>query len=505
VFYKAALLTLFLLPSVSSGEESYEKVKEHPGNGRDSASILKALKLSADQARNSSGLLTLETGGASLISRLWLLDQARHSVDIQYFSFARNITGLIASEYLVRAAERGVKVRLLIDELSGKLNAREIKILDRHRNIEVRVYNAGAKLGRADKKVKYLAKNHRRLMRRMHNKTMTIDGVASIIGGRNISDEYFDFDHKYNFRDRDVLMLGAVARQVRKSFSDFWESPLTVTCEELVGKTDKAFTVDALFAKLREFRKDTAAVSGRLRQKVDSFPVLFGTLAAAGDFHWISSLSFISDVPGKNEERADRKGGLCDDSITSLIRNANMSIDIHTPYFITTEETRKLLTDAVQRGVRVRVLTNSLASIDNDVAFSPYKRDRKKNLKTGIALYEFRPDPAVRFRMMTPDVQACLHYEPLMGLHTKCIVVDGQTAVVGSFNPLEPRSANLNTECIVVVRSKEMSHRLSKLMADEFLPENAWRITEEFNPDRKASLKKRLKVMIGHLVPKKLL
>jgi phosphatidylserine/phosphatidylglycerophosphate/cardiolipin synthase-like enzyme len=148
------------------------------------------------------------------------------------------------------------------------------------------------------------------------------------------------------------------------------------------------------------------------------------------------------------------------------------------------------------------VLTNSLASIDNNVAFSPYKRDRKKNLETGVELYEFRPDAAVRFSIMSPERQAELHYEPVLGLHSKSIVIDGHTTVIGSYN-LEPRSTNLNTECIAVIRSEEISRRLLKFMEEEFLPANSWQISKDYNPDKKASLKKRLRVLIGNIVPKK--
>ena len=503
MFIQLVYLTSLLLGNPHSHTIS-PNVKSNPGSSApDSLAIYHTLDLSLGKVRDQTGALNLENGGNSLVTRLWLFKEAKKTIDLQYFSFARNLTGLIASEYLIRAADRGVKVRLLIDELSGKLNKREIKILDRHENIEVRVYNAGVKLGRADKKIKYAAKNHNRLLRRMHNKTFTVDGQASILGGRNISDEYFDFSDKFNFRDRDVLLLGAAVKDVTKSFNDYWNSEYTVKVSELVGKSDQKFSVDALFAKFHEFNEDTAKFSGRMRERVDSFSVVFKKTVATGEFQW-TNISFVSDVPGKNEDRKDRKGGLADDTIISLIKNAKKSIDVHTPYFITTDEARQLLKETVGRGVKVRVLTNSLASIDNNVAFRPYKRDRKKNLKTGIELYEFRPDAAVRFSIMTPDVQAELHYDPVFGLHSKSIVIDGKTIVLGSYN-LEPRSANLNTECVAVIRDEKFTHNVSKYIEQEFLPENSWRITPDYNPDKKAGFKKKFSVFIGHIVPKQTL
>jgi putative cardiolipin synthase len=470
----------------------------------DSSSIYKSLRLQEENLKHNTGIMLLEYGEGSLITRLWLLTEAKHSIDIQYFSFARNLTGLIACDYLVRAADRGVKVRLLVDELSGKMNSREIKILDRHENIEVRVYNAGIRVGRADKKLKYLIRNRRRLTRRMHNKTFTIDGQAAIIGGRNISDEYFDFDGKFNFRDRDVLLLGKTAKDVEKSFMDFWNSPLTVACSELVGGTNKKFSIDALFAKLHEFKSDTARFSKRIRERVDSFPLSFKKCISTGDFQFANSVSFVSDIPGKNEDRKNRNGGICDDTIVSLIKKAKSSIDVQTPYFITTDEARSLLKETVDRGVRVKVLTNSMASIDNLIAFSPYKRDRKRNFKTGIDLYEFRPDAAERFTIMSAERQAEFHYDPVIGLHSKSLIIDDHISVIGSYN-LTPRSVNLNSECVVVIRSKQISDKLSEYFHEEFLPRNSWHVTKIFNPDKKASLKRKIKVFFGHLVPKKAL
>jgi cardiolipin synthase C len=466
--------------------------------------LYQALSLTEENASSKTGVLSLENGGNSLVTRLWLFRQAKRTIDIQYFSFARNLTGLIACDYVVQAADRGVKVRLLIDEAAGKMNQREIKILDLHDNIEVRIYNAGLKLGRADKKLKYMTKNRNRMMRRMHNKTVNIDGVAAILGGRNISDEYFDFDHSYNFRDRDVLLLGKAAKDVTRSFEDFWNDKLTVTCEELVGKTKKEFSVPALFEKLHTFAADTTYFSQRMREKVDSFPGEFRKLHQKKEFMWLDHVHFVSDKPGKNDDREERKGGISTDTMLYLIRHARKSIDIHTPYFITNEEGRQLLKETVARGVRVRVLTNSLASIDNPSAFSAYQNDRKKNLETGIELYEFRPDPEVRFKIMMPEVQDDLHYDPTLGFHSKSMIVDGGVAVIGSYN-FDPRSANLNTECVAVMRSEKIADVLFKYMDEEYLPQNSWRISEDFNPDSKASVKKKVKVVTGKAIPKELL
>ena len=138
-------------------------------------------------------------------------------------------------------------------------------------------------------------------------------------------------------------------------------------------------------------------------------------------------------------------------SLIKLVKNAKTSLDIQTPYLITTELSRNLFRDAVKRGVRIRILTNSLASTDNLEAFNGYQRDRKALLETGVEIYEFKPDAEERFKIMTGELQSKLDFKPIFGLHSKSMVVDNETTVIGTFN-LDPRSANLNTECLAIIK-----------------------------------------------------
>ena len=197
-------------------------------------------------------------------------------------------------------------------------------------------------------------------------------------------------------------------------------------------------------------------------------------------------------------------GGETTRELIKLINNAKKSVDIQTPYLITTEVGKMVFADAVKRGVKVRILTNSIASTDNAEAFSGYQRDRSKLLKTGVEIYEFKPDAQERFKMMTGALQKKMNFTPIFGLHAKSMVVDGQLVVVGTFN-LDPRSANLNTECFVVINSKTLAAGVLQNMETDFLPENSWRTSEKFNPDKEVNLSKRLKVMSRRAVPKEIL
>jgi cardiolipin synthase C len=499
------VFTFVLCQAVAPGEFSARCYTAALGSVADDTSVARAaLGFSAAELEDATALYLLENGGKSLAARLWLIDHARRSIRMQYFSFSRNVTGLIACEHLVRAADRGVKVELLVDEAAGRMNGYEIKILDAHQNIEIRVYNAGLKLGRPDRQIRKLVQNSNRLLRRMHNKTLIIDGVAAITGGRNVSDEYFDYGRDYNFRDRDLLMIGRQVIPAQQSFVQFWESELTSTLEELEGKSKYPFDVRELFEKANKIKNDTAEFGPAIRAHIFTFQQEF--LKAKGDnqIPVLRTVQFISDIPGKNENRPQRKGGTTVDSIIALIRNAEKTLDIQSPYFITTGEARNLLKEAVGRGVKVRILTNSLAAIDNVEAFSAYRKDRRKNLEAGLEIYEFRPDPQVRFHLSIPDVQARDHYKAVYGLHSKSMIVDGKTSVVGSYN-LDPRSANYNTECITVVRSPKFAKTLEAYVAPEFQPANSWHVTAGFNPDKEASMKKRFMALIKTVFPKKLL
>ncbi len=220
---------------------------------------------------------------------------------------------------------------------------------------------------------------------------------------------------------------------------------------------------------------------------------------------WVNDIAFISDQPGKNDgANGLGGGGISTSALVNLVGNAKISIDIQTPYLITSEESRNLFRDAVKRGVRIRILTNSLASTDNVEAFSGYQSDREKLLETGVRIFEFRPDAANRLKIMTGELQAALDYKPIFGLHAKSMVIDRETTVIGTFN-LDPRSANLNTECIVIVHSDKVSESVLVGMEEEFRFENAWETTLDYNPDSEVSNIKRLKTWTRKIIPKEIL
>lgn len=452
-----------------------------------------------------TGVYTLEEGDNSMIARAWLTESAEETIDIQYFIFSADNIGLIAIDYLIRAADRGVKVRMLVDDIMVEADADDLLALDAHPNLSIKIYNPTANIGKnLPEKLYSLSKDFQGFNQRMHNKTFIVDRKVVITGGRNIADEYFDYDHEYNFRDRDILLIGGVARDINDSFTQFWESDLSVPMSDLFDAEDYDLNAEAKYDYVHQYACNPENFWPQVRDKIRSVPIAFKNIQASGDLVWVDSVSFVSDLPGKNDEDGLKGGGASTDHLIELIRKAKKSVYIQSPYLVTTELSQQLFSEAINRGVEVKILTNSMMSTDNLEAFSGYKRDREKLLETGIDIYEFKPDAAIRFKVMTGALQKEMDYTPIFGLHAKSMVVDEAIAVVGTFN-LDPRSANLNTECIAVVYGSTIAGNLHTAMLEDMKPENAWHTTLEFNPDGEAGWWKRFSIWLRGIVPKSIL
>jgi phosphatidylserine/phosphatidylglycerophosphate/cardiolipin synthase-like enzyme len=459
------------------------------------------LDLSESHLQTKTGIVTLEEGRNSFISRLWLCENAKKSINVQYYSIAKDNAGFIMCDYLIRAADRGVKVRILLDALARQMAVKEIQALDSHENIEVRVYNSIVQKGkkiyiRFIKSVRHL----NRIDQRMHNKVIVVDDLVAITGGRNIADIYFDYDEHYNFRDRDIMLMGQEVGDVSKSFDQYWKDTLCVNYEFVTRKRKKK-SEKKRFEQLRRYTCNPDNFSIEMRNKVAEFSNRFKSIQNSNEFLWADNVSFVSDPPDKNIKRDERKGSACSDTLMALLSQAKLSIDIESPYLITMDEGKNLLREAVNRGVKVRILTNSLGSTDNENAFSGYSRDREKTLETGIEIFEFKPNAVVRDKHMPKEAISALARKSVYGFHPKTMVIDNKISIIGSYN-FDPRSADLNTECVVIVRSAEFAKILQKHINVDLLPDNSWQTTKDFNPDSEAGIRKKWKVFSRRIFPK---
>lgn len=472
----------------------------------DSTTLTKELEDVAELMRTKTGVYVLEDGSGSMVARAWLSEYAEKTIDIQYFIFSTDNVGLIACDYLIRAADRGVKVRIIVDDIMVDSDIQDILTFDSHENITIKIYNPGVNLGKnIFSKVQKFVTDFRSANQRMHNKTFIVDGKVVITGGRNIADEYFDYDHEYNFRDRDILLLGKESENVTTSFNEFWNSQLSKKVAVIIKEIPENIYSENRFENLHEYACNPDNFWPQVRKRIEALPTTFNTIKNSEKLVWLDSVAFVSDNPGKNDgTNGLGGGGISTTTLIDLVRNAKTSIDIQTPYLITTELAQNLFQEAVDRGVKIRILTNSLASTDNLEAFSSYQTDREKLLNTGVRIFEFRPDAAERTKLMTGELQEKLDHKPIFGLHAKSMVIDNKITVIGTFN-LDPRSANLNTECIVIVHSDTVSRGVLKGMEEEFKLENSWETTLEYNPDSEVSKFKRLKTWTRKMIPKEIL
>ncbi|OFY83817.1 MAG: cardiolipin synthase [Bacteroidetes bacterium RIFCSPLOWO2_12_FULL_35_15] len=468
--------------------------------------LSKKLDSLAEIMQHKTGVYTLEDGDGSMVARAWLCENAEKTIDIQYFIFSADNVGLIAADYLVRAADRGVKVRILVDDVMVEADENKLLTMDSHKNISIKIYNPSTNVGKnIFDKINSLKNNFIGINQRMHNKTFTVDGKIVITGGRNIADEYFDYDHEYNFRDRDVLLIGGVTKDVQQSFEEFWDSPISLPVTELVDTSKFNFNDPNRFESLHQYACDSNNFWPQVREKIKNVPIAFEEIQRSGRLQWVDSIQFVSDMPGKNDGKQGLEGGgISTTALINLVKKAKRSIMIQSPYLITTELGKKLFQEAVARGVDVKIMTNSLASTDNLEAFSGYQRDRELLLMTGVRIFEYKPDAEVRYKIMTGALQKKVNYTPVFGLHAKSMVIDEEITVIGTFN-LDPRSANLNTECVSIIYSEKISKEVLKGMEEELKPENCWETTFKFNPDSEAGLKKNLKLAPMKIIPKGIL
>ncbi|MDC5703287.1 phospholipase D family protein [Vibrio europaeus] len=453
---------------------------------------------------NKTGVYVLEQGAEAMMSRAWITDRAERSIDIQYFIFSVDNIGLIATDHLVRAAERGVKVRVLIDDIMLDAKGDELLMLDAHENIEIKIYNPNVNIGKniIDKLGTLLTDFHG-LNQRMHNKVFLVDDQIAVTGGRNIADEYFGFDHEYNFRDRDVFLAGKAVSDVKRSFNEFWNHELSVGVEKLVGNNPYPKNPD--FSRLHSYSCNPENFHPEIKAEIEKVPQTFDRLMDQGRFRFLEKVEYISDKPGKNDQQSFLGGGsITRSTLIELAESAEKSILIQTPYLVTTKADRKFLRQLVDKGVEIKILTNSLASNDNLEAFSGYQRNRSALLKTGVEIYEFKPDAKVRQRVMTEHMFKRLPTTPIFGLHAKTMTIDEHITIVGTYN-FDPRSANLNTESFTVIHSPEITDGVNIALRIEMEPENAWLISEDFNPDHKVSIFKQIGVKIRRIVPKNIL
>lgn len=428
-----------------------------------------------DAHGDQSGFRLLKTGQNALMSRIALADKAQHSIDLQYYIYFNDATGRLLSQRLLAAADRGVRVRLLLDDIDIVKEDKLLDALDAHENIEVRLFNPFRFRHRSmlSKAGQFLLEG-RRLNRRMHNKAYIVDGAQAIIGGRNIGDAYFDVGEEVYFRDLDALVIGPVVRQISASFDDYWNSESAFPVKAWSGKDATPEHLAEVRAELgKDARKfSQSAYADALVEELPEGP----SSDQRGSWYW-GHARLIADVPEKVDPDVKPDAPRIDDKIVPLLIGAKQQILLMSPYLIPSDTGVKMLGAMVERGVEIRILTNSLAATDEPAVHAGYQAHRFDMLKEGISLYEFRP-------IGGKESESAAGTSSGSSLHTKAMVVDHKTVFIGSMN-FDPRSRYLNTEMGVVAESPALAAAMEDYFASATQPEKSYEVT--YQPERPGS------------------
>ncbi len=458
------------------------------------------------QHKGTTGVLVLDKGEESLLARAWLANHAQKSIEVQYFIWSTDNIGILATEALLRAAERGVKVRVIVDDLLIDAPDKSLLALALHPNIEICIYNPQHSVGTPfHTRAINVVTDFRGVNQRMHDKTFIVDGKVAITGGRNMADEYFDYDHKYNFRDRDILVLGSVVHDIQKSFDRFWKSDLSVPVEQRfdgIGLFKKSLSVNdnevvEIYEKLHTYAQSQENFEPEVRHAITNIPNAFNELAQK--VIWTQA-EFISDIPGKNKNQiALDGGGLSTTALADLIKEAKEEIYIQSPYLVMSNDAYWLFKKLKERGVKINISTNSLASTDNLQAFSGYRNQRQALIEMGLNIYEYQPYPAIQQQLLE-RYSELKDKQPVFAIHAKTMVIDSRIVYIGTYN-LDPRSENLNTEVGVIVNNEPLARFVQNRIYEDMQPGNSWKASED--PDQHATLGKRLRVRFWQFMPVK--
>ncbi len=418
--------------------------------------------LVADEPGNS-GFVPLANGLDAFVARLALVEAADKSLDVQYYLFHDDSTGRLLTAYLLRAANRGVRVRLLLDDMDMGGRDAGLSAIVQHPNIQVRLFNPFPIRG-----MRFLnfITHFGTVTRRMHNKSFTVDNQVTIVGGRNIGDEYFDAAQGVNFGDMDLLSIGPVVRQVSHAFDEYWNSDLTIPASSFDLPSDPEFITRSKSVLNKELASLSESAYGR---RLEESKLVEKLEAGSLDVFWAPAHLFYDRPEKVRSEPGDRTAHL-GPQLSELFASVENDLILVSPYFVPGKQGTALLKSLVERGCRVTVLTNSLAATDVPAVHGGYARYRTELLESGVEIYE-----------MPPTKNAASHSNRLgasqASLHAKTMVFDQKRVMVGSMN-LDPRSNLLNTEMGILVDSSEMAGAVSD-WREHSLPEIAWRVELE--------------------------
>ncbi|KGJ97411.1 phospholipase D family protein [Colwellia psychrerythraea] len=429
-----------------------------------------ASQLQVENTEHSSMYLIAE-GTDAFLTRMALLSKAERSVDVQYFIWKADIIGKLLMHKMLEVADKGVRVRLLLDDLSLDNKTKKILFaMDHHEFIEVRIYNPFSSSGY---KAPAALTDTSRINRRMHNKSFTVDSQYTIVGGRNIEENYFSANERSNYADLDIIAVGPVVAEVNEQFDIYFNSPLAIPGyvfddhkfqKNSLEEVKQALADYVLSVKNSDYAQDLK--NSAMYQRIES-----GLAGNNKERIYQGKAHVIYDSPAKTLGKSELETTYMLSMLRPHVDKINQSLELISPYFVPGDEGTKHLIALVNKGIKVRVITNSLASTDGIMAQSGYARQRYELLQGGVELYELKPRAKSKAsRSLSRSAEA------KSALHAKTYIFDRKEVYIGSFN-FDPRSAKINTELGVVCEIPEMAEYIATELFDKNIKQAAYQVT----------------------------
>lgn len=416
-----------------------------------------------------TGIYPLNNGMDAFAARMLLISTAEKTLDIQYYIWNNDITGNLMFQAIKEAAERGVRVRLLLDDNNTRGLDPTLWVLNDHANVEVRLMNPNRY--RSWRWLGFVG-DFERLNRRMHNKSLTADSQVTITGGRNIGDEYFSLNQDMVFSDLDVIMVGASVPQVSQSFDQYWNHPLAYPITDLVTKPKQAKLDQVFVPKAQQTDKPASQdldpvlkIKNAYLQRILALDFVNQVKRQRLPLYWATT-EFLSDSPDKLLGKPSDKARQIGESLGDIKREAR----IVSAYFVPTQAGTDYFVNLAKAGVNVRILTNAMSATDVKAVHAGYAKYREQLLKGGVKLYELKPN-AQKDHLR----DSYLTGSSATSLHAKTFESDGERLYIGSYN-LDPRSAKLNTEMGVTIHSAPMAAAMRQDF-DKSLPNDTYTVT----------------------------
>ena len=465
IIYLLAVAMILMIAGCATLPKNFDRPKSYAFADTENSSLAKTFAKEKAAHPGNSGFHVLGNGLDAFVARAVLSQNAERSIDVQYFIYHNDLVGRLFTDLLLKAADRGVRVRLLVDDIH--LGGRDFgaMVMDSHPNIEVRIFNPFSRnVGRTSQFVTRLGS----VTRRMHNKSFTVDNQFTILGGRNIGNEYFEADPDLEFEDLDVMAIGPVVKEVSSVFDRYWNSELAYPVSVLFkGKPPTAEQVEKLRGELNKYVADQTD-SEYLRALRNSDLANKFRMDQV-DFGW-GDAEVVYDQPEKLLHGFSENQYHLSPMLIPYWKAVKKELIIFSPYFVPGKSGTAFLTQLAQRGVRVRILTNSLASNDVGLVHAGYMKYRKDLLRGGVELYELNKKLSRKERKVKKGTSG----SSKASLHAKSFVFDRKQVFIGSLN-LDPRALVYNTEIGVVLNVPIIAEEMAKWF-DENINQLAFRL-----------------------------